>query len=119
MSSEIPLYTDVSADFTQTIDLDTVTVTIRLKYNIRNAFFSFDIETENYNLKGLKAIENFPIMYPHNALFPELKGDFFIIQVTNTDEVVEFTYDNFGTVWKLFYYTESEFEAWKDENGLQ
>jgi hypothetical protein len=115
---KIPLFKDTSADFTQIIDLDEITVTIRLKYNIRNNFWSMDLETENYALYGLKVIENFPIIFPHYALFPELNGNFFIIQDTNTNEVIDFTYDNFGTIFNLYYYTVTEYNTWKDAYGL-
>jgi hypothetical protein len=118
MSIKIPIFKNTSADFSQIIDLDEITVTIRLKYNIRNNFWSMDLETENYFLYGLKVIENFPILFPHNALFPELNGNFFIIQDTNTDEVVNFTYDTFGDVFNLYYYTETEYNTWKNTYGL-
>lgn len=115
---QIPIFKTTSADFTQTIDLDNITVTIRLRYNIRDGFWFMDLSTENYNLYGLKVIENFPIIFPHYALFPELKGNFFIEQTTNTDEVVSFDYDTFGEVFNLFYYDESEYNTWKDTYGL-
>lgn len=118
MSIQIPIYKDTSADFTQIMDLDNVTVTIRLRYNIRVGFWFMDLETENYSLYGLKVIENFPIIFPHQALFPELLGDFFIIQSTNTDEVVDFDYDSFGEIFNLFYYTETEYQTWRNTYGL-
>ena len=115
---EIPLFNTKSADFTQTIDLDNITVTIRLTYNVRVAVFFMSIETENNSLTSMKCILEYPILYPHRALFPELPGDFFLIKVTNANEVVDFSYENFGTVYKLFYYDAEEVATWESENGL-
>lgn len=114
--TEIPLYKDSSADFTQIIDLDNISVTIRLSFNIRNQYWRINLETENYELKGLKVVENFPLIYPHNALFPELSGDFFIFKVSDTTD--DFTYDFFGTDYKLFYCDETELAYWREYNNL-
>lgn len=115
---QIPLFIDSSADFTQTIDIDNVIVTIRLTFNIRNQFFRMNLSTENNELYGLKVKTNFPLIYHHKALFPELDGDFFVNQVTNQDEEIDFTYDNFGSVYLLLYYSAEELQAWKDANGI-
>jgi len=115
---EIQLYNQSSADFTQIIDLDNITCTIRLTYNIRVGFFFMNILTENNELSGLKVVLNFPILYPHRALFPELPGDFFINKVTNEDENTEFSYENFGEVYKLIYYNADELAEWWSGNGF-
>ena len=115
---EIPVYPDESADFTQVLDIESVSLTIRITYNIRNQYFKMRLTTENNDIDGLKCVINFPLIYPHNALFPELKGDFFIQQATNLNEVVAFDYTNFGTTYKLYYYTEEEVLNWRDENGV-
>ena len=116
---EIPLiYTQSSADFIQTIILDEVTVILRLYYNIRNQFFALDAKTNNYEIKGLKAILNYPIIHPSNSSFPELPGDFLINQVTNTTQIIDLNYDTFGNVFKLFYYSADEVQQWRSNNGL-
>ena len=115
---EIPVFQDQSADFTQNIDLDEINVTIRLIYNIRNEFFHMNLSTENFNIEGIKVIKNFPLLFTHKALFPELKGDFIIRKISETIQVEDFTYDNFGIFWSLFYLSETELNEWKTLYGI-
>lgn len=115
---EIKLETDGSADFVQTIDLDNITTSIRLTYNTRVGYWFTTITTENYQLSDMKVIIDYPILYPHRAIFPVLPGDFFVQQVTNETESIDFNYENFGTIFKLFYYDADELAAWEAENGV-
>lgn len=115
---EIPVFTTQAADFTQIIDLDNVTVTIRLVFNIRVESWFMRLETENYTLDGIKLVENYPLIQQYKALFPELPGDFLIQQINDEVENPEFDYDSFGVFWSLFYFTEDEVTDWEVENGI-
>lgn len=115
---EIPVFQRQSADFTQNIDLDEINVTIRLTYNVRNEYFHIDLITDNFDIQGIKVVKNFPLLFTHKAIFPEMKGDFMIRRISESIDVEEFNYDNLGIFWSLFYLNESELNEWKEENGL-
>src|SRR4030042_6769147 len=110
---DIPMFQEESTDFEFSIDLDNITTTIRLTYNVRSGYFRMNISTENYSLYGLKVVAEFPLIYQHKALFPELPGDIIINQVNRLDEEIDMTYDNLGSDYVMRYYTKDEFEAWK------
>ena len=113
---EIPVFQNSSADFTEEIELGGVVVTIRIVYNIRNEFFHFRLTVGNDNICGLKCVVDFPLLFAHKAQVQGIDGDFIILNDDGT--VSELTYDNFGSSYKLYYMTDSEFEDWKTENGI-
>ena len=114
----IPIFSTSSADFTQTIELDTTIVTLRLKYNIRNANWFMSVSTENYQLNDIKLVSNFQLLHQYKANFPELPGDFFVIKTNETTEDTEITYENLGNDFLLLYLSPEEVEQWREENGL-
>jgi len=118
MSVAIPLFKESSADFQQNIDLNNVNYTIRLTYNVRVGYWFMTLSTENYTITSVKCTLEFPILWQHYALMPELSGDFFINQIEDLQNRPDLTYDNFGSVFKLFYYTPEEVLEWRSANGL-
>jgi hypothetical protein len=119
MAIEIPLFQDQSADFTQNIDLENVNVEIRIVYNTRVETWMMRLKTNNYELNGLKLVKNFPLLWRHKALFPEVIGDFIILKISDDINVNDLDYDTFGVYFALFYITQDELEEWKENNGLQ
>lgn len=114
---KIPIFSDQSSIFTMNIELNSISVDLTLTYNIRNERWYISLVTENNSLYYRKLVENFPLVYPHKAIFPELSGDFFVIKnVNKSDNMI--TYENLGNGWDLFYYDESEMQDWADDNGI-
>ena len=114
----IPVFQNVSADFIQEIELVGQIVTLRIVYNIRNGFFHLRFTDEDgVEIKGMKIVPNYPLLEAHKA-FLNFSGDLFVIK---DDEALgdEITYANFGNGYNLYYFTEAEYEAWKEENGLE
>lgn len=117
MASKIPIFSEQTSNFTMTLAIEDIIVELTMTYNIRNQRWYFSLITDNYEIKYLKLIENFPLIYTHKSLFPELAGDFIVVkEVNNIGEVI--TYNNLGRGWNLYYYTESEMEDWFTENGI-
>lgn len=115
---EIPLFQDQSADFTQNIDLDSVNTEIRLIYNTRIETWMMHLNSANYTLNGIKLVKNFPLIWRHKALFPELPGDFIILKLSDDINVNDLDYDTFGVYFALYYLSAEELESWKTNNGL-
>lgn len=114
----IPTFQNLSADFTQEIDLNNQIVNIRLKYNVRNDFFHIQFtDPDGIVLYGIKVVPNYPLLASHSA-FLNFSGDIFVVK---DDEALEdnITYENFGNGWNLYYFTSEEVESWKVENGLE
>lgn len=118
MAIRIPLFKETSADFTQNIDLEDVNVVIRLTYNTRTETWMLRLATENYTLTGIKLVRNFPLLFRHKALFPELPGDFIVRKISDDININDLNYDTFGIYYDLFYITQAELELWRTESGL-
>lgn len=115
---EIPIFKDTSSDFTQNIELDNLIITIRLVWNIRCNDWFISIETSNGNkIDFIRLVFNYPIINQYKYLFPDISGDFFV-QLYNNINTDTITYNNLGKDLALYYYTESEVDEWKVENGL-
>lgn len=115
---EILTFQDQSADFTQSIDLENVSVEIRMIYNTRTESWMIHFKTADYELNGIKMIKNFPLLWRHKALFPELQGDFLIRKISDDINVNELDYDTLGVYFALFYITADELEEWKVSYGI-
>jgi len=118
MAIQIPLFQNLSADFTQNIDLENVNVVIRLTYNTRTETWMIKLSTDNYDLMGIKLVKNFPLLWRHRAIFPEILGDFIVIKISDDININDLNYDTLGVYYDLFYITQAELELWKTENGL-
>lgn len=116
---EIPVFTEQSSDFTQNIDLDNINVKIRLTYNTRVNYWFMALETGESSLQGIKLVKNFLLIDQYKALLPDIPGDFGVFKISNELNDNEFTYDNFGIAWSLFYLTADEVEEFKELNGLE
>jgi len=119
MSIQIPTnFKDLSADFIINIDLENVNTEIRLVYNTRTESWMMRVKTNNYQLDGIKLVKNFPLLWRHKALFPEVLGDLIILKTSDDINVNDLNYDNLGIYFQLFYITSSELEEWKVANGI-
>lgn len=114
---KIPIFSESSADFTQTIELNNILFTIRLKYNIRCGYWFINIETENNTTGDFKVVYDYPIFKNHKSLFYDIKGDFIVKKVNDTDN--NLSYSNLGNDFILYYYTENEINEWLDENNIK
>jgi hypothetical protein len=112
---ELPTFQENSADFSYDIEIENKIISFRFVYNIRNQFWFLNIESGNNEIKGLKIVEGFPLLFTHKAKFPDLEGDFLLMARVENEE---FTYDNFGVAWSLYYLNKEELEEWLSENGL-
>ena len=115
---EILSFQNQTSDFTQSIDLEQVTITIRMIYNTRSESWYAHFSTTNYELNGIKLVKNFPLLWKHKSLFPELQGDFMIRKISDDINVNELNYDTLGIYFALFYLTETELEEWMSDNGI-
>lgn len=112
---EIPVFTDISSDFVQNIDLEGTNVTIRLVYNTRSEKFFMDLETANSKITGLKLVLEYPIISQYKTIIPDILGDFFVLRISDDEQEKQLTFDNFGKIWSLFYFTQQEtFEVFRD-----
>lgn len=118
MAIEIPLFQTQSADFTQNIDLENVNIEIRLVYNTRVGTWMMRLQTDNYELTGIKLVKNFPLLWRHKALFPELPGDFIIVKISDDININDLDYETFDVYFALYYITQTELEEWKEDNGI-
>lgn len=116
---EIPVsFKDQSADFEQIIDLEAVTVTIRLTYNTRNNYWYASFSTDNNSITSVKLVTEFLLLDQYKAVLNEIKGDFIVTRVADDLNVPDLSYENFGIDWAFQYLTESEAESFKEEKGI-
>ncbi len=114
---QIPLFQDVSADFTQEIELNGQLIQLRIVYNIRVDFFFLRFTDQLGNpIQGIKIVPNWLLLDSHKG-FVDFDGDLIVIK-TDENAGNEITYDNFGNGWDLFYLTPDEAEEWRTENGF-
>lgn len=118
MAIQIETFQIQSADFTQVVELDGVNVTLRLMYNTRSESWVLQLNTANYSLNGIKLVKNFPLLWKHKALFPELPGDFIVWKISDDININVLDYDNLGLYFGLFYISASELQEWKDLYGI-
>jgi hypothetical protein len=118
MAIQIPMFQSLSSDFTQNIDLESVNVEIRLMYNTRTESWMMQLKTDNYEINGIKLVKNFPLLWKHKALFPEVIGDFIVKKISDDININDLNYDNLGIYFGLFYITQAELEEWKVYYGI-
>ena len=111
-------FKDLSSDFIMTIDLDNVNTEIRLNYNTRTESWMMRLKTANYELSGIKLVKNFPLLWRHKALFPEIPGDIIVLKISDDININDLNYDNLGVYFDLFYLTASELLEWRAANGI-
>ena len=111
-------FKDLSADFIMNIDLENVNTEIRLIFNVRTEAWMMRLKTNNYELDGIKLVKNFPLLWRHKALFPEVLGDLVVLKISDDVNVNELNYDNLGVYYDLFYLTQSELLKWQVANGI-
>lgn len=119
MSIEIPVadFKNQSADFEQIIDLEEVTVTIRLTYNTRVDYWFASFITDTNEILGVKLVQSGLLINQYKAS-TNIKGDFIVSRVANDLEIPDLSYENFGVDWAFLYLTEEEVEAYKEENNI-
>lgn len=118
MAVRIPLFQDQSADFTQNIDLENVNVEIRIIYNTRTETWMMHLKSDNYEYGGIKLVKNFPLLWKHKALFPEVIGDFIVLKISDDININDLDYNTFGVYFGLYYITQTELTQWRSDNGI-
>lgn len=114
---KIPTFQHLSADTVQEIELGGQLVQLRIIYNIRAGYFFLTFMDQSGNtLYGIKIVPDWPLLEYHKG-FTDFTGDL-IVQKTDQDASNNITYDNFGNGWDLFYLSQNEITAWKEENGF-
>jgi hypothetical protein len=112
---EIPVNPQISSDFTFTVILDLVECKFRLIWNTKTQYWMVNIYEEpdnNLIFNGLKILPNYPFLYTYG---PSFSGEIICLKM-GRDTEEEITYDNFGTGWKLFYFTAEEFSETTQPN---
>lgn len=113
----LPVFNQESAIFTYNITLDGIDIEFKYCWNSRNESWNISLFHENGDLKGLKAILNYPLLRQNKSIFPYLPGDLFIVNTSNKQDP-DYNYDNFGMFYQPAYFSKEEVEAWEEENGL-
>ena len=115
---KIPTFQRISADASQSIDLDGVRTVLRIVYNTRSRFFYLSARTERGRIDGIKLVPGYPVLRYKRAALPDLPGDFIVVR---TDDSLGETirYNDLGNGWDLFYITAEEYDAWEDARGLE
>lgn len=112
-------FKNLSADFIMNIDLENVNTELRLTYNTRIESWMLRAKTNNYEISGIKLVKNFPLLWRHKALFPEVLGDLIVLKTSDDININDLNYDNLGVYFELFYITADELIEWQVANGIQ
>lgn len=116
--NKIPTFQNVSADFTQRIELGNQLVQIRIVYNIRSEHFYLHFEDQDLNkVTGIKIVPDWLLLRSHKA-FLNFKGNLIVIK-DDAPLAEMITYNSFGNGYNLYYITETEESEWETENGFQ
>jgi hypothetical protein len=118
MAIKLPNFQNDGANFLYNVDLEEINLEIRFTYNERSESWILNLATANYNLNGIKLVKDFPLLWRHQALFPELKGDLICLKISDEINDIDLTYDSLGVNWALFYLTQTELDEWKTAKGL-
>lgn len=116
---DLPLFQDISAKFTYTIEIEEEIYQFYFDWNVRseNWYLTITHLESGLKLSNIKIIPNFPLLKQRKALFDIMEGDLFLIKLNDVSEMVD--YDNIGVDYKLYYYTKDEFEDWLETYGLE
>lgn len=111
-------YQDISAIFTQLIELENIIYTLTLTYNIRNKSWYLDIESQYNKLYSVKLVTNYPLLKQYKAHFDKLSGDLIILKTGNIGIEPIITYDNLGIYYNLLYLSAEEVKEWEIPYGI-
>ena len=103
----IPIYSNVSSEFSQKISLDGTYYTIRLRWNTRSESWFlhlFDSDGEAI-IAGKRLVPNYPLTEIHTD---RVSGELIVIDTRNDLTDCMITYDNLGTRFLLVFLTEDE-----------
>jgi hypothetical protein len=116
MPSILPLFTEESSQFQYNVVLEGKRCNIELQWNIRcGNFFLHFRDGLNGEIRGVKVVENFPLLANHKH---QIDFDGEIMVMPGVISPLPLTYDNFGTDWLLCYMTADDFLAWESAHGI-
>jgi len=118
MADLIPVFQTQSGDFEQIIDLEGVSITIRLIWNIRVEYWFVDVSTPLTNITGIKLVQDYLLLDQYKASLYDIPGDFVVRKLSDEIESPTLTYDNFGIFWGLFYLSSDEVGVFKNEQEI-
>lgn len=115
---EIPIFQNVSSNFTQEIILGGRIMNITLSWNVRCSCWFMELEDvqSGDSISGIKLVENWLMLRQFKASIPNFSGDFIIKKVNAPSE--EITFDNLGIEFKLFFADDTEGDSWEAFYGL-
>jgi hypothetical protein len=115
---QLPNFQSDGANFVYNIDLEGYNLEIRFTWNTRVESWFLNLATTNYKLNGIKLVKDFPLLWRHKALFPEIQGDLICLKISDEINDIDLNYDSLGINWALFYITQEELNKWKIEKEL-
>lgn len=118
---ELKVFPLVSPDFVIGSTIDGTVVSLRFVWNFNTNYWVLNTYSEPNNGVEFHCIKVKPYWNLLENLINEdhevsLKGALMLVNESQEEE--EMTYENFGTTWKLVYFSETEFEEWSEYLGL-
>ena len=108
----IPVFSESSSNYEQTLTLEQKTVTIGLTWNAYSERWVMSVVTNGKRIDGIPLVIDMLLMKQVTHLI-DLAGDFIVQKNCQKCEVTKIDYDNLGTDYVLLYYTAEEAEIWK------
>lgn len=118
---ELGALNSLSPDFNYDVELDGVNVNLRFKWNATCEVWVLNTYTEIDNEIYFGGI----LVKPYYNLLESLKteeyscslqGGIYLFSTTPNEPM---TYTNLGSIWRIYYLTESERLEWESDNGFQ
>jgi len=103
----IPLFNQISSEFTQTIKLGKEYYKIRIRWNTRSEswFLHLFDHTGNPLVTGKRLVPNYPLTEIYSGRFP---GELLVLDTRSDLSDARITYDNLGKRFLLVYLDEEE-----------
>lgn len=112
----LPEFSNRSADFTYSIELESGLTQLRMAWNVRAEHWFLTVsDSVGSTLHGLKCVPSYPLTRFRKGVLA-LSGDFMLLP-THTAVAPYPGYDLSG--WRLCYLNAQELELWREANGLE
>jgi len=97
---KIPMNTEASSYFTQSVNLDGTAFSLRFLWNARDGFFYMDVSTTEGERTGIRMVPGSPLLGKSPVTD---KGDFYLLSEDSSAGDGPQSYDDFGAKWNLYW----------------
>lgn len=101
----IPIDTKGAAGVKQRVNIDGVTVAMRIYWNEKDAHWFLDLESADGKRNGVRCVPSSRLLGSLNPVIAS--GDFAILKDDQSDDA-GLVFDNMGTTYGLYYVTAAE-----------